>query len=164
MLDFDSLYRLYGDKIRAYIYRRTSDPYVADDLCHTTFLKAMEADRAGIGAHRSVSGWLYRIAHNLVIDLYRARDRRPEVELIDALPCDQLDLVEHAVCQERDHLLHTLMRRTLTEEQCNVVCLRYLEERTFDEIAEALCCTSGAVKARRHRGIENLRRAAAGYF
>ena len=62
------LYDRYEAKIYSYIYRRTGEQTLAEDLTAQVFLKMLEAIRKQKAWHSSFSGWLYRIAHNLVVD------------------------------------------------------------------------------------------------
>ena len=78
------LYDRYELKIYNYIYRRTSNQTLAEDLTAQVFLKMLEAIHNDKTWHSSFSGWLYRIAHNLVIDHYRTRDRQKQISIDDA--------------------------------------------------------------------------------
>ena len=79
------LYDRYEARIYSYIFRRTGDATLAEDLTAQVFLKMLEAIRSSKAWHSSFSGWLYRIAHNAVIDYYRQRDRQQPVQLEDAV-------------------------------------------------------------------------------
>ena len=80
------LYDQYADRIYAYIYRRVGQAEVAEDLTGQVFMRMLEAIRTGQGWRSSFSGWLYRIAHNLVIDYYRRRGRVTLVDIDEAAP------------------------------------------------------------------------------
>ncbi|MFM7583542.1 MAG: RNA polymerase sigma factor, partial [Caldilinea sp.] len=69
------LYDRYEVKIFTYIYRRTGEESLAEDLTSQVFLKMLESICDQKAWRSSFSGWLYRIAHNLVIDHYRRRGR-----------------------------------------------------------------------------------------
>src|SRR5262245_42655169 len=86
-----ALYDRYEAKIYSYIYRRTGDQTLAEDLAGQVFLKMLEAIRNRKAWHSSFSGWLYRIAHNLVIDHYRQRDHQIQVSLDDEPSLPALD-------------------------------------------------------------------------
>lgn len=152
---------LYGEcqpKIAGYIYRRTGDVSLTEDLTAQVFLKALEATRRGKGARQNVNGWLYRIAHNLVVDHYRARDRHRNVPLDDA-DClhSEHDCTTAAVVQSlRRSNLYRAMQR-LTDEQAAVIRMR-LAGYCDREIAATMGKTPGAVKALYFRGVETLRR------
>lgn len=147
---------IYQAKIHDYIYRRTSDRALTEDLTAQTFLKVIEAHRAGKGPRTSESGWVYRIAHNLVIDHYRARDRQKIVDLDDHLPVQSRTPGEIAEIQIDLEVLDAAMRR-LTDDQAQVIQMRFIHGYAFGEIAETMGKTEGAVKALQHRGMETLR-------
>ena len=152
------LYDRYEAKIYNYIYRRTSDQVLSEDLTSQVFLRMLEAIRSERAWHSSFSGWLYRIAHNLVIDHYRARDRQKQVS-IDDMPHlhDQgTGPVRAAEVALEAEALRSAMRR-LTDEQAQVISLRFLEGYSFGEIAEMMDKTEGAVKALQHRAVATLR-------
>lgn len=173
---FDALYRQHAPGIRTYVFRRTSDAELAADLCQETFVKALAAMQTGTEVQH-VSGWLYRIAHNLVIDHYRKRDKvamgsldsmfnrsqtriaaaergsgKVTVELGDYLP-DPSD--QEAEIVARLDVADALP--ALTDLQRTVIRLREMEGCPYLEIADEMEMTEGAVKALRHRAIVSLR-------
>jgi len=152
------LYDRYEMKIYSYIYRRTSDQTLAEDLTSQVFLKMLEAIHNDKTWHSSFSGWLYRIAHNLVIDHYRTRDRQKQVSIDDAplLPDTGLSPVRAAEIALDSEYLKSAIRR-LTDEQALVISLRFLEGYSFGEIADMMDKTEGAVKALQHRAVATLR-------
>lgn len=152
------LYDRYELKIYSYIYRRTSDQALSEDLTAQVFLKMLEAIRNERAWHSSFSGWLYRIAHNLVIDYYRSRDRQKQISLDEApfMPDAQQNPVRAAEIQLTAEYLRSAINR-LTEEQAQVISLRFLEGYSFAEIAAMMDKTEGAVKALQHRAVSTLR-------
>lgn len=152
------IYDRYELKIYNYIYRRTSDPGLSEDLTAQVFLKMLEAIQSERAWHSSFSGWLYRIAHNLVIDHYRARDRQKQVS-IDDVPhmhdAGTTPLRAAEIALEAEALRSAIRR--LTDEQAQVISLRFLEGYSFAEIAEMMDKTEGAVKALQHRAVATLR-------
>lgn len=161
--DFDEaalgeLYERYESKIYSYIYRRTGSPTLAEDLTGQVFLKMLEAIRSQKSWHSSFSGWLYRIAHNLVIDHYRHRDRRQYVSLEDApiLKSEKNNPVAAAEMSLDAERLRSAIQR-LTEEQAQVISLRFLEGYNISEVATMMNKTEGAVKALQYRAVGTLR-------
>ncbi len=152
------LYDRYESKIYSYIYRRTGAPALAEDLTAQVFLKMLEAINSDKGWRSSFSGWLYRIAHNLVIDYYRKRDRRQHVSIDDApvLTASSYDPVEAAESTLDAERLRAAIRR-LTDEQAAVVSLRFLEGYSISEVAEMMDKTEGAIKALQYRAVATLR-------
>lgn len=152
------LYDRYEAKIYTYIYRRCGEQVVAEDLTAQVFLKMLESIRDGKSWHSSFSGWLYRIAHNLVIDHYRRRDRQPSVNIDDAPPtaADVEDPVETAEMNIDAERLRAAIRR-LTDDQSEVISLRFLEGYSIAEVAEMVGRSEGAVKALQYRAVAALR-------
>ena len=153
------LYDLYAPKIQSFIYHRTSDPFVTEDLTGQVFLQMLEAMRGGKGWRTSFSGWIYRIAHNLVVDYYRKRGQATYTSIDDAptLSNGDSDPYQTAAAKlENDALLRAINQ--LTEEQAQVITLRFLEGYSISEVAEMLNKTEGAIKALQFRGMASLRR------
>jgi RNA polymerase sigma-70 factor (ECF subfamily) len=157
-----ALYDRYEVKIYSYIYRRTGQQSLAEDLTAQVFLKMLEAIQNRKAWHSSFSGWLYRIAHNLVIDYYRRRDRQQHVSLEDApfLPSEpdnpQINPVRFAELELSAERLHSAIAR-LTDEQAEVVSLRFLEGYSISEVADMMDKTEGAIKALQYRAVATLR-------
>lgn len=153
------LYDQYVDRIYAYIYHRVGQAEVAEDLTGQVFMRMLEAIRAGHAWRTSFSGWLYRIAHNLVIDYYRRRQRASFVDLDDAAPVQAVDgdpLRSAELRLDSQRLREAL--HTLTEEQTQVIVLRFLEELSIAEVAKIMGKTEGAIKALQYRAVLALRR------
>ncbi len=152
------LYDRYEAKIFNYIYRRTGEEALAEDFTAQVFLKMLESIRDQKAWHSSFSGWLYRIAHNLVIDHYRRRGRQGSVDIEEASPTAPEEhnpavTVEHTLEAER---LRAAIRR-LTDEQAEVVSLRFLEGYSISEVASMMNRTEGAIKALQYRAVATLR-------
>jgi RNA polymerase sigma-70 factor (ECF subfamily) len=155
------LYDRYAPRMYAYIYRRVSDAAVAEDLTGELFLHVLRAVQNEQTWHNSFHAWLYRIAHNLVVDHYRRRPPEPPLSL------DETRLVagdDPAVAAEealtRDRLRAALGR--LTPEQQQALALRFGEGLTAREVAQVMAKTTGAVEALQHRAVAALRRILAG--
>lgn len=154
------LYDIYSPKIYSYIYHRVGQADLAEDMTGQVFMRMLEAIRSGHVWRTSFSGWLYRIAHNLVIDYYRRRQRASFVDIEEVSPVravrgDPLRMVEQHLESER---LRAAMA-TLTEEQAQVITLRFLEEMSISEVAEIMDKSEGAIKALQYRAVLALRRA-----
>ncbi len=153
-----ALYDQYVGKIYAYIYHRTGQVELAEDLTGQVFMRMLEAVRSGRPWRTSFSGWLYRIAHNLVIDHYRRRGRASFVELEDANPVstdvEPFNAIQARLDSER---LQAALNR-LTEEQAEVITLRFLQGLSIAEVAQIMNKTEGAIKALQYRAVLALRR------
>lgn len=153
------IYDTYYERIYNYIYHRLGDQNLAEDMAGEVFLRMLESVRGERAWRTSLTGWLYRIAHNLVIDHYRRRGRRDETGLDERLVADERTGVPKAS-------LETLMTQQqlraalvyLTEEQQEVIVLKFVEDLSNNEIADIMGKTEGAVKALQHRALTTLRR------
>jgi RNA polymerase sigma-70 factor (ECF subfamily) len=152
------LYDRYAPRIYVYVYRRIGDARLAEDLTGDVFVRVVQALRAGQSWHTSFQAWLYRIAHNLVVDYYR---RRPaaELELDEQLAPAAIDddlSAYSAEALERGQVRAALEQ--LTPEQQQVLALRFGEELTARETAEVMGKNVGAIEALQHRALAALRR------
>jgi RNA polymerase sigma-70 factor (ECF subfamily) len=154
-----ALYDRYVGRIYSYIYHRVGQADLAEDLTAQVFARMLESIREGRAWRTSFSGWLYRIAHNLVVDHYRRRGRATFVELEEAQPivADEADPVRKVEARlESEHLRAALAK--LTEEQAQVIALRFLDEFSIAEVAGMMDKTEGAIKALQYRAVLALRR------
>ncbi len=154
----EELYNRYEGKIYSYIYRKTGDQPLAEDLTAQVFLKMLEAIRGGKTWHTAFASWLYRIAHNLVVDHYRRRSRRPQISLDDApiLATESDDPVTFAELKVDIDQLRGAMRR-LTEEQVQIITLRFLEGYNIRQVSQITGKSEDAVKAMQYRAVSTLR-------
>lgn len=158
---FDRLYELYADKIYRYIRYRVQDEHVAEDLTAEVFLRLLEGIRAFRVTERDqvaiFSGYLYRIAHNLLYDYYQRQTRRP-VAALDEQVSDSAE--SHRMWIERgltDAQLHSAIA-ALTEDQQQVLVIRFFDEMSSAEVARVMGKTEGAIKALQHRALVALER------
>jgi RNA polymerase sigma-70 factor (ECF subfamily) len=151
------LYDRYAPRMYAYIYRRVGDARLAEDLTGELFLRVLRSIGSGQPWRDSFRAWLYRIAHNLVVDHYRRQPPAPEAALdssVEGTDGDPADLVESGQARER---LRAASRR-LTPEQQEVLALRFGEGLTAAETGQVMGKTTGAVEALQHRALASLRR------
>lgn len=150
------IYRRHAEQVYAYIYYRLGDQHVAEDLGADVFVKAL----AGISGYTyrgtPLLAWLYRIAHNVTVDYRKARARRTEHEL----PAPPEDIAERGdrldELGERNDMLAAIRR--LTEDQQQVVLLRFYQGMSNAEVSRVLGKAEGAVKALQSRALRSLRR------
>jgi RNA polymerase sigma-70 factor (ECF subfamily) len=153
-----AVYDQYVGRIYTYIYRRVGEVELAEDLTGQVFMRMLEAVYAGRPWQTSFSGWLYRIAHNLVIDYYRRRGRATFVDIDEVIapsPHGQPQPSVEAML-DSEQLRQALCK--VTEEQAQVISLRFLEDLSIAETAEIMGKTEGAIKALQYRAVSALRR------
>jgi RNA polymerase sigma-70 factor (ECF subfamily) len=143
--------------IYRYTYARVGDASVAEDLTAQVFLKAFEGLPNYEPRGAPFSAWLYRIAHARTVDYWRQQQRRREVDLFDTLPAREPQPEEVVVAKSEWSAALGLLAQ-LTDEQRDVIILRFIEEMSLAEVAETLDKTVGAVKALQHRALASLAR------
>ena len=151
------LYDEYASPIYAYLYRRVQDAQLAEDLTSEVFVRMLQAIRANRLWKTSFQGWLYRIAHNLVVDHYRKQPAAPLLELDEQLVADQKDL-DSAVAERLSRQRLRSAIRLLTPEQQQVLALRFGQQLSAPEAGDVIGKSVSAVEALQHRALAALRR------
>lgn len=152
---FARLYDAYVDRVYRFVFFRVSDNAAAEDLTSQVFLKAWENLDGYRMRGRPFGAWLFRIARNLVVDHYRARKGDAPLESAAqklAAPADVDESVEGRLDLER---LRRALRR-LTEDQRQVLTLKFIEGYSTEEIARAMGKQQGAIRALQMRGLRAL--------
>jgi len=155
---FGALYEKYIDQIYNYIYFRTSNVKDAEDICSRVFIRALHHIERYEDRGYPFSAWLYRIAHNLVVNWYRDRERSDEISLGDQYPPPTMDgNVEDRIEKENEteELLSVIHK--LPEDRKELLILKHVEGLTNTEIGQIMDRTEGAIKALYHRTLESLR-------
>jgi RNA polymerase sigma-70 factor (ECF subfamily) len=147
----------YYVKIFRYIALRISDPETAEDMTSEVFTRLLSALRDRTAPQNTLQGWLFAVATKIVKDHYRKQYRRPQLPLDDSMPSpgDNPDqMVETRLTQEQ---LQAAMTE-LTEEQQNVIALRFGYEMSIGEVAQSIGKSEGSVKMLQARAIAALSR------
>jgi RNA polymerase sigma-70 factor (ECF subfamily) len=159
-LDPEAITSIHG-RYFSIVYRfaryRLSDDVLAEDVTAETFTRLLEYTHRGRGPRTNVRGWLMRTAANLVNDYYRAAYNRPTVELPEALPSEGPGPAGQFESSEENRRLHEALG-TLTDEQANVLALRFGSGFSLAETADAMGKNANAIKALQFRAIGALRR------
>ncbi len=153
---FGKLYLKYLDNIYRYIYFRVNqDQPIAEDLAETVFFKAWENIKNFKEDGGTFKAWLYMIAKNTVIDYFRKPQKTVQ---LDENLVHQTDSLEEKLLKEHEikDLNHALSY--LTDEQKEVITLKYIEEASNEEIGKILNKNEDAVRALQHRALEKLRK------
>lgn len=147
---FAELYELNFDRVYAFVVRRVHDRDLAEDITSDVFHKALAAlpqfDWRGI----PFSAWLLRIAFNVMADRWKRSDREVLGDPPDVGEDPKLDEVE-----DRARIFRQVEQ--LPSEQKRVIYMRFAEEKSIREIAQALGKSEGAIKQLQFRGLQTLR-------
>ena len=153
---FGELYRLYAPRIHRFVAYQVNDRVLAEDLTNQVFMRAMKA--IGRYQHHSVpqfNAWLFRIARNVVVDHWRAK--RDTVSLDEALATERGETLDaHFESLSRREELQVAMQK-LTEDQREVLVLRFGMGMSHREIAEQTGRNEEAIRALQFRAIRSLR-------
>ena len=154
----EELYLIHFDRIYSYLHLSVGDRHDAEDLTTQTFLKMLEA----IGRFRwqsaPFSAWLFRIAHNLAIDHFRAGRRvQAEDEVPEVAGQEESSAEQQAMDSLGQAGMLALIAR-LSPEQRQVLTLKFLFGFANSEVAGILGKTEGAVKSLQHRALATLQK------
>jgi RNA polymerase sigma-70 factor (ECF subfamily) len=151
---FAELYELNFARVYAYIARRVGDRDAAQDLTSDVFHKALANIHSFEWRGVPFAGWLLRIAGNMIVD----RSKREAKEITGQELPDLPDLDKRPKLEEADQSARlSLLVDQLPQDQRRVIGMRFAEERSIREIAQALGRTEGAVKQLQFRALQNLR-------
>src|ERR687886_107573 len=154
----EELYLLHFDRIYSYLHVSVGNKHDAEDLTTQTFLKMLES----IGRFRwqsaPFSAWLFRIAHNLSMDHFRARRRWQPEEDVPEIPGSEEPSAELEAMQSigRQSMLELIEK--LSPEQQQVLTLKFVFNFPNADVAKILDKTEGAIKSLQHRALVSLQK------
>jgi RNA polymerase sigma-70 factor (ECF subfamily) len=154
----EELYLIHFDRIYSYLHMSVGNRHDAEDLTTQTFLKMLESIKRFRWQSAPFSAWLFRIAHNLAMDHFRATRRwQPEEEVPE--PADETEPSAEAAA------LHSIGRQSMLDlienlslEQQQVLTLKFVFNLPNAEVATVLEKTEGAIKSLQHRALVSLQK------
>ena len=154
----EELYLIHFDRIYSYLHMSVGNRHDAEDLTTQTFLKMLES----IGKFRfrsaPFSAWLFRIAHNLAMDHFRAARRWQPEEDVPEPPGQEEPSAEHHALQSIGRASMLELIEGLSPEQQQVLTLKFVFNFGNGEVATILGKTEGAVKSLQHRALVSLQK------
>ena len=151
---YGQLYALYLDRIYRYVFYQVRDEMKAQDITQEVFIKAWKAIKSCGGKERSFSAWLYRIAHNHIVDILRKS--HPEVHLETTALNGTEDIEQNAeLAAEKQAILK--MVADLPDQQRQIILLKFLEGYDNEEIQQITGKRQGAIRAIQMRALNTLR-------
>src|SRR5213592_3295676 len=154
----EELYLIHFDRIYSYLHLSVGNRHDAEDLTTQTFLRMLEA--IGRFRWRSVpfSAWLFRIAHNVAMDHFRA-SRRIQLEEEVPEPEDSAQSsAEDEAMQSIDRASMFELIEKLSPDQQQVLTLKFVFNFSNAEVGAILGKTEGAIKSLQHRALASLHR------
>jgi RNA polymerase sigma-70 factor (ECF subfamily) len=151
------LYRRYAGQIYRFCLFRVSDEATAQDLAEDVFLNMLESLPRYVDKGRPFVAWLYRIAHDRVVDHYRRRARRPSEELTESL-LDHTPGPEVVAALNADIQQLREAMPLLNEDYRLVLQMRFVEGYDVSQTARNMGKSVGATKVLQHRALKQLAR------
>jgi RNA polymerase sigma-70 factor (ECF subfamily) len=157
---FGPVYERYVQRIYSYLYYRTGNHHDAEDLTARVFFKALQ--HIGRYQHRGApfSGWLYRIAHNVVVNWARDNREHNTIALDDVVGYAGSDETPHQQLvrsEEQERLMQAIGALPVDRQQ--LLVLKFVNRCSNQEIGATLGRTEGAVKSLYHRTLLALKKA-----
>ena len=156
---FAGLYQSFYDKIFRYVLFKTGNTNDAEDITEEVFLRMLESINSFRWQGHPFSSWLFRIAHNLVVDYFRKKSRQKTAPLEEAraiIGTSSQDMDGDLDIKLSAQRAHQAMDG-LTDLQREVLSLRFGAELSIRETAEAIGKKENAIKASQHAAVRKLR-------
>ncbi len=154
---FAQLYEENFDKIFRYIALKIGNKMEAEDLTQQVFMKALKSISSFKWQNVPFSAWLYKIAHNQVVDYVRKKSRQPVAELNEDITASNDNPSKATELKiETEELVKAL--KQLTPLQQEVIALRFSCEMPIAKVADIMGKKEGAVKALQHSAVQSLRK------
>jgi RNA polymerase sigma-70 factor, ECF subfamily len=154
----EELYLIHFDRIYGYLHVSVGNRHDAEDLTTQTFLKMLESIEKFRWQSAPFSAWLFRIAHNLAMDHFRATKRwQPEEEVPEAV-ADESTSAEAGAFESIGQKSMFELIEDLSPEQQQVLTLKFVFSFANAETATILGKTEGAIKSLQHRALVSLQK------
>ena len=157
---FSELYNLYFPKIFRYVSWRVGSRPDAEDLVSEIFTKTLtNLDSFKWQKNVSFSSWIFRIAHNALIDYYRSETKRKRVNLEDLPEIeDDAILADEELTRKQQFKVLFQMIGELPDRQAEIITMRFFTGMKNKEIADVLGIKEKSVASSLCRGLEVLHR------
>ena len=152
---FGQLYDRFQPEIVRYLTYRVGNPDTAEDLAQQVFLKAWQAIPRYQDRGVPFKAWLYRMAHNLMVDHHRTR--RPTTDLEDIDISEEPEAEQRVLVEEVHAHLRAALER-LSEDHRQVLVLRFLLEKSAREVGEIMQRKEVTIRGLQMRALQALRR------
>lgn len=151
-----ALHQQFYPMVARYVQFKVGNPHTVEDLTGEVFVRMLEGLKRGQSWRDSPQGWIMGIARHVVTDHYRRQERVAEVELDERFAAaEEATPFHQTMLNERKRQLLQAIQQ-LTDEQRDVVLMRFMEGIDIQGVAKAINKTPGAVKALQHRALRAL--------
>jgi RNA polymerase sigma-70 factor (ECF subfamily) len=151
---FGQLYSIYLNRIYRYVLYHVKDRMTAEDITDEVFIKAWKAIKSCKNKGHTFSAWIYRIAHNQLINTLRNLNKFSSVDIEKVAEVDTIDL-SNEITPDQQELLDAIAE--LPPNQTQVITLKFIEGLDNREIGEIIGKSEGAIRVLQLRGLTALR-------
>ena len=150
------LYDAYVKRIYRYVVLRVRNPSEAEDLTEQVFMRMLESIGSFQPGRAPFSAWLFRVAHNLIVDYQRKQRSRfrylqMEAPLLRSDDPSELAIIEVQMAAVREAV------KELPASQQQVIALRFGAQQSIAEVAQVMSRSEAAVKSLQYKAIQTLR-------
>lgn len=155
---FGCLYEMYFTPIYRYIYFRVKNKEEAENLVQEVFLKACKSIPGPQKTTDHPLAYFFTIARNAIIDHWRKKKEvLAEENFFNKIPANDLGPQEITEKTEIEELIRQAIRQ-LTEDQQEVIILKFINELSNQEISKLLDKSEEAIRQLQHQALKNLRK------
>lgn len=158
---FEMYYLEFRDVIYWYVYRKINKKDIAEDITADVFMKLLENEKVMQERDKNgVRAWLYTVARNQMIDMFRKGSKKKNVDLdeevFEIIASKDDDQIKVLMKDEESEML-VAMLDSLDPEEKEIIHLRFYEEMKYSEIGKIVNKNEGAVKMSLYRALEKVK-------
>jgi RNA polymerase sigma-70 factor (ECF subfamily) len=155
----EKIFDLYSSALNKYALRWGCDPVLADQIVGDVFVKLLEHLELGKGPETNLRSYLYQMTYHLIVDQGRASHRSAPLEAAEGFRQDEDSPALRLENQEMFDLIFKAIENELTDDQRQVILLRFMEQFSLQETADIMGKKVNHVKVIQSRAIAKLRKA-----
>ncbi len=152
-----AIYDQFFSEVYRYVLYRLGEQSLAEDIASDVFVRLLEAAQSGRAPQSNIKGWLIVTASHAVMDHLRRKYRRPVEAISESMPDLGLGLHDELDLREKNRSVQHAYAQ-LTEEQQNVLALRFGQGYSLEETASHMKKNVNAIKALQFRALAALQR------
>jgi len=157
---FGLLYDIHVEAIYRFVYLKIGSKADAEDITQQVFLNAWQNIHRYRYQGFPFSSWLYKIAHNAVIDFYRSHNLRADIDLESAEEIIQENEAEQENKTDYNLDLEKIKKaiRQLPADQQSIIIMRFVDDLPIKEIARILEKNEGTIRVIQHRALKQIKK------
>jgi RNA polymerase sigma-70 factor, ECF subfamily len=153
---FGELYDRYFDQLYRYVYFRVSNRHDAEDLTETVFLRTLEAILNKKKNIKNFKAWLFRSAHNILVDHYRTQKYHADIDEVEYQP-EMINKTDETTLDGSDRKLLREAIIKLEPALQQVISYRFIAELSYAETSEIMGLKENHLRVLQHRALKQLK-------